>query len=67
MKDRMTNIEIQLMHHENTIQHLSDVVTRQQLDIEKMLREIKVLSDQLRKVMPSEIRSVDEEEPPPHY
>ncbi|HOP39975.1 MAG TPA: SlyX family protein [Geobacteraceae bacterium] len=67
MKDRITNIEIQLMHHENMIQHLSDVIARQQVDIEKMLREIKVLSDQLRIITPSGIRTADEEEPPPHY
>jgi uncharacterized coiled-coil protein SlyX len=67
MSERITNIEIQLMHHENTIQQLSDVITHQQLDIDKMQKEIMMIRDHLQNLTTSDLRASEEEEPPPHY
>lgn len=67
MKERITDIEIQLMHHENTIQQLNEVVTRQQLEIENLQADFKQLMQHLQKLYPSVIRDVQDEEPPPHY
>jgi uncharacterized coiled-coil protein SlyX len=67
MSERITNIEIQLMHHENTIQQLSDIITHQQLDIEKMQQEIKLIMKHLQSVTSSELMAPEDEEPPPHY
>ncbi len=67
MNDRITNIEIQLMHHENTIQQLNDVVTRQQMDIEKLQKQILQMTEHVQRMVPSMMRSPEEEEPPPHY
>jgi SlyX protein len=67
MKERITDIEIQLMHHENTIQQLNEVVTRQQLLIEELQADFRQMTEQLRKLYPSDIRDQQEEEPPPHY
>jgi len=67
MSERVMNIEIQLMHHENTIQQLSDVLTRQQLDIEKMQQEIKLIMKHLQSVTSSDVIAPEDEEPPPHY
>jgi uncharacterized coiled-coil protein SlyX len=67
MNERITNIEIQLMHHENTIQQLSDVITHQQLDMEKMQQEIKLIMKHLQSVTSSELIAPEDEEPPPHY
>ena len=67
MKERITDIEIQLMHHENTIQQLNEVVTRQQLDIENLQADFKQMMQHLQKIYPSAVRDVLEEEPPPHY
>jgi len=67
MNERITNIEIQLMHHENTIQQLNDVITRQQLDIDKMQRDIMLITKHLQSLTTSDIRTSEEEEPPPHY
>jgi uncharacterized coiled-coil protein SlyX len=67
MSERITNIEIQLMHHENTIQHLSDIITHQQLDIEKMQQEIKLIMKHLQSVTSSDLMAPEDEEPPPHY
>jgi uncharacterized coiled-coil protein SlyX len=67
MNERITNIEIQLMHHENTIQQLSDVITHQQLDMEKMQQEIKLIMKHLQSVTSSDLIAPEDEEPPPHY
>jgi SlyX protein len=67
MKDRITDIEIQLMHHENTIQQLNEVVTRQQNEIENLRADFKQMMEHLQKIYPSLVRDVQDEEPPPHY
>ncbi len=67
MDERITDIEIQLMHHENTIQQLNEVVTGQQQAIEKLQSEVELIIDHLRTILPSVVRDADEEEPPPHY
>ncbi|MRR55540.1 MAG: SlyX family protein [Deltaproteobacteria bacterium] len=67
MNERITTIEIQLMHHENTIQQLNDVITRQQLDIDKMQRDIMLITKHLQSLTTSDIRASEDEEPPPHY
>lgn len=67
MRERLTDIEIQLMHHENTIQQLNEVVTRQQFAIEELQTDLRRLLQQLRSIHPSDIRAPEEEEPPPHY
>ena len=67
MNERITNIEIQLMHHENTIQQLNEVVTRQQLAIEELQADFRQMTEHLREVYPSDVREPEEEEPPPHY
>jgi SlyX protein len=67
MKERITDIEIQLMHHENTIQQLNEVVTRQQFAIEELQAGLRQMMEHLRKFYPSNVRDLEEEEPPPHY
>ena len=67
MKERITDIEIQLMHHENTIQQLNEVVTRQQLAIEQLQTDFQRMMQHLQMISPSAVGDILEEEPPPHY
>jgi len=67
MQDRVTDIEIKLMHHENIIQQLNEVVTRQELEIETLRRDLEQMMRHLRTITPSLVRDALEEEPPPHY
>jgi SlyX protein len=67
MNERITDIEIQLMHHENTIQQLNEVVIRQQLAIEELQADFKQLMQHLQTIYPSAVRDAQDEEPPPHY
>jgi uncharacterized coiled-coil protein SlyX len=67
MEQRLTDLEIRFMHQERTLMELNDAVYRQEQAIEQLEREVRQLRDQLKLVTPSDIRSPDEEEPPPHY
>ena len=67
MKERITDIEIQLMHHENTIQQLNEVITRQQLAIEELQADFRQIVENLRKLDTPSMLDQQEEEPPPHY
>jgi len=67
MKERITDIEIQLMHHENTIQQLNEVITRQQLAIEELQADFRQIMENLQKLDNSDMLDQQEEEPPPHY
>ncbi len=67
MNERITDIEIQLMHQENTIQQLNEVVTRQQGMIEDLQADVRLIMQQLRTLCPSTVRDAEDEELPPHY
>ncbi len=67
MNERITDIEIQLMHQENTIQELNEVVTRQQTMIEQLQNDVKLIMEQLQTIAPSAVRDAEDEDLPPHY
>ncbi|HTP65880.1 MAG TPA: SlyX family protein [Geobacteraceae bacterium] len=67
MNERITDIEIQLMHQENTIQQLNEIVTRQQGMIEELQANVRLIMQQLRTIAPSAVRDAEDEELPPHY
>ncbi|WP_243372949.1 SlyX family protein [Geotalea sp. SG265] len=67
MESRLTDLEIHVMHQENTIQELNDVVMEQQRMIDLLRVEVQTLKEQLQALDPSLNRLPSEEEPPPHY
>lgn len=64
---RMVELETRLAFQDHTLQALNDVVTRQQQQIEALVREIQALKDRLRAATPSPVGPLQEENPPPHY
>ena len=66
MEQRLTDLEILLMHHERIIEQLNEVVTEQQLAIDRLASELTQIKDQLQGLS-SQNRLPSEEEPPPHY
>lgn len=67
MEERLAELEIRLAFQEQTLTELNDVVVRQAGEIAQLMREIEVLKDRMKAVMPSNIASQAEETPPPHY
>lgn len=66
MKSRITDIEILLMHQEDTLQQLNEVVVHQQQMIDRLTAEVEMLKQQVRAVAAS-AADVPPEETPPHY
>lgn len=63
---RLIEIETRLAFQEQTLQEMSDVVARQQAEIERLTLAVKELRERLR-VIASPVADPSEETPPPHY
>ncbi len=66
-EQRITDMEIHLMHQEDTIQQLNEVVYQQQQQLDRLAAEVELLKQQLQVMAPSAVREPADEEPPPHY
>lgn len=67
MQERLTDLESRFAFQEQAIQELSDVVARQQREIDTLVRELEMLREYVRNITPSMVASEAEETPPPHY
>ncbi|GAB1393509.1 SlyX family protein [Rhodocyclaceae bacterium] len=65
MDARVTELEVKLAFAEDMLDTLNNTVFRQQEQIDRLLREMRELREQLRS-MPTEPRSLFDELPP-HY
>ena len=64
---QIVELETRLAFQEHTLQALNDVVTRQQQQIDALVREVQTLKDRLRAAAPSPVGPLEDEKPPPHY
>jgi SlyX protein len=67
MEQRLTEMEMLIMHQGRVIEQLNEVVTIHQSSIDHLTRELKMIKEHLLGLMSSENRLPSEEEPPPHY
>lgn len=67
MRDRITEIEIQLTHQQHLVEELNSLMYSQQQEIDSLTAELRQIKAQLQIVLPSLVKDTDEEEPPPHY
>ena len=67
MEQRLTDMEMLIMHQGHVIEQLNEVVTAQQNSIDRLIKELKVIKEHLRGMTSSDNRLSSEEEPPPHY
>jgi SlyX protein len=67
LNDRVDNLESQVAFQEDTIEQLNDALSQQQLMLDKMNQQIRLMAERLKQVQPSNIASEAEETPPPHY
>ncbi len=64
---RLDELETRLAFQDDTINALNRQVVQQELDIRKLWEAKQHLNKQLSEISPSNIRSEEEEGPPPHY
>ena len=66
MDERFEKIEIKLSHAEDLLDELNKTIYHQQLQIEKLQRELVTLREQMLAALPNEARNLNDEIPP-HY
>ena len=67
LNDRIETLESRLAFAEYTVEQLNDEVTTQDRELDRLKHQIQLLVDKLQSVQPSQIASMAEETPPPHY
>jgi len=67
MESRLTNLEVKLAFQDDLLESLNRTVAAQQLQLDLMQEELRMLYQQLKSLAPSQIATTGEELPPPHY
>ncbi|MGA9033757.1 MAG: SlyX family protein [Sulfuricaulis sp.] len=67
MNERLTELEVRVAFQDQTIQDLNEVVTRQQREIDRLVRELETVKSLLAGLAPSMVIPQEDEKPPPHY
>ena len=67
VNDRLETLESRLAYAEYTVEQLNEEVTTQGRELDRLKHQIQLLVDKLQSVQPSQIASLAEETPPPHY
>lgn len=67
MESRLTNLEVKLAFQDDLLESLNRTVSAQQLQLDLMQEELRMLYQQLKSLAPSQIATTEEELPPPHY
>ncbi len=67
VNDHLETLESRLAYAEYTVEQLNEEVTTQGRELDRLKHQIQLLVDKLQSVQPSQIASMAEETPPPHY
>ena len=67
VNDRLETLESRLAYAEYTVEQLNEEVTTQGRELDRLKHQNQLLVDKLQSVQPSQIASMAEETPPPHY
>jgi SlyX protein len=67
MNERLTELEVRVAFQDQTIQDLNEVVTRQQREIDRLVKELETVKSLLAGLAPSMVIPQEDEKPPPHY
>ena len=67
LETRLDELETRLAFQGDVINTLSEQVARQEMDIRELWEAKRLLHKQLKDVSPSNIKSEQDETPPPHY
>ena len=67
VNDRLETLESRLAYAEYTVEQLNEEVTTQGRELDRLKHQTQLLVDKLQSVQPSQIASMAEETPPPHY
>lgn len=66
-QNHIEDLQIRIAFLEQSVDDMNEIVTNQQTQISLLERAVKHLSSRLEQVGTSNIRSPEDETPPPHY
>ncbi|MGL5335364.1 MAG: SlyX family protein [Enterovibrio sp.] len=64
---RQEELEIKVSFLETAVEELSDALSQQQNLIDKLTVQLRFFANKINEVQPSQLASLSEETPPPHY
>lgn len=67
MEERLQQLEMMVMHHEETIERLSNELHTQQNEFRLLLNKLELMEVKLKDISLSVLASEADEAPPPHY
>lgn len=67
LETRLDELETRMAFQDDIINTLSEQVAKQELELRELWQAKQLLHRQLKEVSPSNIKSEEEETPPPHY
>lgn len=67
MEERLQELEMMVMHHEETIERLSNELHAQQNESRLLLNKLELMEVKLKDISVSVLASEADETPPPHY
>lgn len=66
-EDRLIDLETRLAHHEHMAEELSEVMARQQAEIDRLNGLVRRLLERVLSLEAGSERSPQDDRPPPHY
>ena len=66
-QQRLEDLESRLAFQEDALDKMSDVIAKQSLEADKMMRMIKHLSQQVKSLGQDPLGAPEDDVPPPHY
>lgn len=66
-EERIIELETKLVFQDETINELNNVITDQQLQLDQLREEIRILNLRITSMAESVVNPNEKEPPPPHY
>ena len=66
-QQQIDHLESRIAFQEEALEKMSLEMAQQGIEVEKLTRMVKLLSEQLKHLAPDNISSADADVPPPHY
>lgn len=67
LEERIAELETKVAFQEHLLDELNQALVQQQFDLDKIQLQLRYVVGKLKDVQPSNIASLAEETPPPHY
>lgn len=67
IEEQLIDLQTRVAFQDDSIQALNDALSHQQLEIERLMRMVKLINGQVKQLAPESGDNPAHEPPPPHY